>query len=371
MTPIGNEPYPTAMAKQRARAAIALGAVSFIAIGAIAWIGLDAVRGPASSTTASSTAAPRDATNPALQGLAENQRATPLLEDDNGGTLASALLKSGSTTTEAQKILTSLAEQEKAAARKAILKSAGTNLELLDLNEVEELTGITDQSASRIEAARLAILRNAGSNLELLNLREVEELTGFAPRTTRPESAITKLAAATQTETDLDQSLEEIRFLAVEGGLQPNAEAEEAIVASNSTLTGTAATQIAGTDCVADLRDYATSQTILFGSGSAELQGSELPTLRKIGRMAEACDRALIHVTGHSDSSGSDVINLALSWQRADNTVATLAALGIDTTKFEPVGFGARSPSAQGDSTDEELNRRVEFVVFEAEGGNQ
>ncbi|WP_299300740.1 OmpA family protein [uncultured Litoreibacter sp.] len=332
MTPIGNEPCPVAMAKQRARAAVTLGAVSFVAVGALAWIGLDAVRGPASSTTAS-------ASGPAL-----------VLTQSDG----------------TQKALISRAEREIAAARQAILKSAGTNLELLDLSEVEQLTDNTRQKDPRIEAARLAILQNAGRNLELLDLNEVEELIGFTPRVRQPATATTELAAATQVqpEPDLDLGLEEIRSLAVDGGLQPSAAPEEAVVVSNLTPTS-AAVAAAGTDCIADLREFAGQQSILFSSGSAELQGSELPTLRKIGRMAEACDGALIHVTGHSDSSGSDVINLALSWQRADNTVATLAALGVDTSKFEPVGFGARSPSAQGDSSDEELNRRVEFVVFE------
>lgn len=129
----------------------------------------------------------------------------------------------------------------------------------------------------------------------------------------------------------------------------------------------TAAT--AADNCIADLRNMAQAHTIQFEIGSADLEGTELPTLRKIGRLAMDCPEAMIHVTGHSDSSGSDIINLALSWQRADNTVAALAALGIDTAQFEPVGFGARSPSAQGDSSDEELNRRVEFVVLQHIGG--
>ncbi len=352
MTLIGNQPCPVAMAKQRARAAMALGAVSFVAIGAIAWIGLETVRAPETSTQVSSSALLQDTASPTGQSL----NTTQILQGDD----------SGLTTAAARNAPLSRAEQEKAAARKAILQSAGTNLELLDLDEVEQLTGIAAQSVSKIEAARLAILRNAANNLELLSLREVEELTGYASRTTDPASAASDLAAATPAEPTLDPNMEEIRFLAVEGGLQPSTPPEETVVVSNQTPT--AATQVASTDCVAELRNFATSQTILFASGSAELQADELPTLRKIGKMAEGCDRAFVQVTGHSDSSGTDIINLALSWQRADNTVATLAALGIDTAKFEPVGFGARAPSSQGDSSDEERNRRVEFVIFENAG---
>jgi len=38
--------------------------------------------------------------------------------------------------------------------------------------------------------------------------------------------------------------------------------------------------------------------------------------------------------------------------------------IGLDTAAFEPIGFGARAPLSQGDASDEDLNRRVEFVVL-------
>ncbi len=116
--------------------------------------------------------------------------------------------------------------------------------------------------------------------------------------------------------------------------------------------------------CVDDLREFAASRTILFNIGSAEVDPGKLPQLRLLGEKAAACDDAVIRVTGHSDSSGSDLINLALSWERADNTIAALESFGLPTQSFEPLGFGARSPVAQGDDADDEQNRRVEFQVL-------
>jgi len=116
--------------------------------------------------------------------------------------------------------------------------------------------------------------------------------------------------------------------------------------------------------CVDDLRDFAVSRTILFNIGSAEVDPGKLSQLRLLGEMAADCDDALIRVTGHSDSSGSDLINLALSWERADNTIAALESFGLPTQAFEPLGFGARNPVAQGDDTDDEQNRRVEFEIL-------
>lgn len=120
-------------------------------------------------------------------------------------------------------------------------------------------------------------------------------------------------------------------------------------------------------DCASKLRRFAQDQIIRFSIGRADLEDGDLPVLRRIGRMAEDCPNVVVQVKGHSDSTGSDVINLALSWQRADNTIATLAALGIDTRNFEPIGFGARAPLAQGDASDDDFNRRVEFQVFKTE----
>jgi len=117
--------------------------------------------------------------------------------------------------------------------------------------------------------------------------------------------------------------------------------------------------------CVDDLRTFTKGRTIFFNIGSAEVDPGKLPQLKLLAEMAEQCDEATIRVTGHSDSSGSDLVNLALSWDRADNTIAAIEAFGFSTEAFEPLGFGARAPTAEGDDADDELNRRVEFQVLQ------
>lgn len=200
------------------------------------------------------------------------------------------------------------------------------------------------------EKARLALLEDEDGPMVVKPLDHVVELTQIDFTKDDP-------VPASQPEPQLDP--------------QP----EPLIVASfvgqdDASLEGAPFTELAEIDrCFEDVRDYASGQKILFATGSSELQGVELSSLLKIGRMVEECPTATAQVTGHSDSSGPDLINLALSWERADNTVAALAALGVDTTKFEPVGFGARSPYAQGDSSEEVYNRRVEFHILPTVGG--
>lgn len=126
----------------------------------------------------------------------------------------------------------------------------------------------------------------------------------------------------------------------------------------------THATDIAtAPDCYEQVVDAAREATIFFRVGSATLTPADTPKLRALGSLVADCPEALVHVTGHSDASGNDVVNMTLSWQRADNIVAAVANLGLDASRFEAVGFGARSPLSQGGASDEDLNRRVEFMI--------
>ena len=116
--------------------------------------------------------------------------------------------------------------------------------------------------------------------------------------------------------------------------------------------------------CIGQLRSIARESTIFFESGGASLTPNNLRTIRVIGRMVENCPDAVVYITGHSDPSGSREANMLLSWQRADNATRALEDLGFDVSQYEPVGFGARIPYAEGDA-DAELSRRVEFNIQE------
>jgi outer membrane protein OmpA-like peptidoglycan-associated protein len=116
-------------------------------------------------------------------------------------------------------------------------------------------------------------------------------------------------------------------------------------------------------DCYEQVVDAAREATIFFNVGSATLTPADTPKLRELGSLVADCPEALVHVTGHSDASGNDIVNMTLSWQRADNIVAAVSNLGLDASRFEAVGFGARSPLSQGDASEEDLNRRVEFMI--------
>lgn len=121
-------------------------------------------------------------------------------------------------------------------------------------------------------------------------------------------------------------------------------------------------------DCVTALSDAFSGVMFNFDPGSADIRPQDYDLLVSVGEQTAACPEARVLIAGHSDSSGSDALNLQLSWQRADSAVQVLDKLGIDVSQFETVGFGARTPLTQGSSTDEDVNRRIELRVLR-EGG--
>ncbi|MEL6452976.1 MAG: OmpA family protein [Pseudomonadota bacterium] len=121
-------------------------------------------------------------------------------------------------------------------------------------------------------------------------------------------------------------------------------------------------------DCITTLAQQAAAVRLQFGAGSATVPSESFDILATIGAMTVDCPAARVQVAGHSDSSGSDLANLQLSWERAENTIEALSALGFDTRQFETVGFGSRAPLEQGSSSDDGINRRVELRVLKGEG---
>jgi len=113
----------------------------------------------------------------------------------------------------------------------------------------------------------------------------------------------------------------------------------------------------------------ATSVTVGFSSGSAELSNEARATLNQAGKMladhASAGSRILVE--GHSDTVGARAANLALSERRASAVQQYLVSkFGIAQDRLETVGFGADSLLvATPAQTPEARNRRVSISVLD------
>ncbi|MCX2744407.1 OmpA family protein [Mangrovivirga sp. M17] len=72
-----------------------------------------------------------------------------------------------------------------------------------------------------------------------------------------------------------------------------------------------------------------------------------------------------ILIEGHTDATGSESYNQALSEKRANRVTEYLAAHGVDTDRLQAVGYGESQPIATNDTeAGRQQNRRVEVAIF-------
>jgi OOP family OmpA-OmpF porin len=87
-------------------------------------------------------------------------------------------------------------------------------------------------------------------------------------------------------------------------------------------------------------------------------------TIDAVVQNAAACGWQGLIVTGHTDRSGSDAYNAALSVRRAVNVSNLLGSRGVDRSKLEVSGQGEASPRVPTvDGERNPQNRRVEITV--------
>ena len=116
--------------------------------------------------------------------------------------------------------------------------------------------------------------------------------------------------------------------------------------------------------CIEMLADELDGAVFPFEIQSTALGAEYLPVLTDFADAVTACPEARIDVEGHSDSLGDGLLNLRLSWERAEAVLAEIERLGYDTAQFSAVGYGDRRPRSAGeDAASHAQNRRVEFVL--------
>jgi outer membrane protein OmpA-like peptidoglycan-associated protein len=104
---------------------------------------------------------------------------------------------------------------------------------------------------------------------------------------------------------------------------------------------------------------------IFFEFNSTKLQPEASALLDKVGAAlaSDELSEFRFSVEGHTDSIGSDAVNMELSQARAAAVKSYLMAQGVPSERLETVGHGESSPVGSND-TDEgrQRNRRVELI---------
>ena len=101
-----------------------------------------------------------------------------------------------------------------------------------------------------------------------------------------------------------------------------------------------------------------------FATNSAEIDPGSAVVLDVAADQLRGRSGVNVAIEGHTDSTGSDAYNQALSQRRADSVRSYLVRKGVPAERLTARGFGESNPVASNDTADgRALNRRVELQV--------
>ncbi|HTN13740.1 MAG TPA: OmpA family protein [Sphingomonadaceae bacterium] len=117
--------------------------------------------------------------------------------------------------------------------------------------------------------------------------------------------------------------------------------------------------------CENDVAALLRSGTIRFEESSSRIDASSQGLLDEVAAALRPCLGSIIAINGHTDASGSEAGNLALSRERANAVLSALVQRGIPADGLRATGLGSGQPVEGLDPTDP-ANRRIEFSVIES-----
>ena len=117
--------------------------------------------------------------------------------------------------------------------------------------------------------------------------------------------------------------------------------------------------------CLGRFEILSRAGNINFRSASAVLDASSNALLDNLFDIVTRCPGMALQVGGHTDSDGTDAINMVLSERRAGSVISYLTAKGIAADRLVAQGYGEAVPLLPNDTADNmRRNRRIEFTVI-------
>jgi len=103
-----------------------------------------------------------------------------------------------------------------------------------------------------------------------------------------------------------------------------------------------------------------------FDTGKSTIKSSSIGPLNKMAEMMVRNTKFKVLLKGHTDSKGSDAVNLTLSQSRVDKVKEYLTSKGIGGSRIVALGYGDKRPIATNETEEgRQKNRRVEFEIIQ------
>ena len=118
--------------------------------------------------------------------------------------------------------------------------------------------------------------------------------------------------------------------------------------------------------CQEDVQALLRARTVRFEESSARIDAASGALLDEVAEALRPCLGSIIQITGHTDASGPEPGNIALSAERAGAIRAALIRRGIPADGLRARGVGSRQP-VEGLDAGDPANRRIDFRVIATE----
>lgn len=111
---------------------------------------------------------------------------------------------------------------------------------------------------------------------------------------------------------------------------------------------------------------------ITFASGSADIRSDFYDVLNSVAKVLNEFKATSIRITGHTDSTGGDKINVPLSQNRADSVGSYLRTQKVSGSRIQSYGYGSQYPvGSNSTESGKQANRRVELELVPTEAAAQ
>src|SRR5210317_207563 len=103
---------------------------------------------------------------------------------------------------------------------------------------------------------------------------------------------------------------------------------------------------------------------VTFATDSSDLSPAFFDVLTSVSKVLVEFDQTVVEVAGHTDSTGSDGYNQALSERRSSSVSQYLKSQGISSQRLISIGLGESMPVADNaTNSGRQANRRVEITM--------
>ena len=109
---------------------------------------------------------------------------------------------------------------------------------------------------------------------------------------------------------------------------------------------------------------------VTFATDSSDLNPAFFDVLNSVGKVIREFDQTVVEVAGHTDSTGSEAHNQALSERRSSTVSQYLQSRKISSQRLIAIGLGESMPLADNSQDiSRQANRRVEITMVPLTSG--